>query len=48
VTGDRIIDTIVGLAYLGLLLALAARPAWFDRLVAEAKKRAKWGGMWSL
>ena len=40
-TGDRVIDTISVLVYLGVLLLLSARPAWFDRLTAEAKKRAK-------
>jgi hypothetical protein len=40
-SGNRVIDTIVGLAYLGLLLVLTARPAWFDKLTHEAAKRAK-------
>lgn len=40
-TGDRVIDTLGALVYLGVLLLFAVRPAWFDRLTSAAIRRAK-------
>lgn len=37
----RTAEVLTMLAYLGLLLLFTARPAWFDRLTAEAKRRAQ-------
>lgn len=39
-TGNRMADTIIALLYMGGLLLLATRPAWWDRIVSRAKRFA--------